>query len=124
MTVRDLKRLLDELDDDVEVRIASQPNWPFEYSCEAAFTNPTERYEVTYEPADAALGVEHKGFYIIDCSEDAQDEDHWVEGPFETHEEAVSKLEHLMTNHTPILYIAENQQLGYLPGEARKAVGW
>lgn len=32
MNVRDLKRFLEDVDDDVEVRFASQPNWPFEYS--------------------------------------------------------------------------------------------
>jgi hypothetical protein len=32
MNVGDLKRLLEDVDDDAEVRFASQPSWPFEYS--------------------------------------------------------------------------------------------
>lgn len=32
MTVYELKQLLDDLDDDAEVRLAHQPSWPFEYS--------------------------------------------------------------------------------------------
>ena len=32
MNVGDLKRLLEGIDDDTEVRFASQPSWPFEYS--------------------------------------------------------------------------------------------
>jgi hypothetical protein len=32
LTVGDLKEMLEEFDDDAEVRLASQPNWPFEYS--------------------------------------------------------------------------------------------
>jgi len=32
MNVGDLKRLLEDIDDDAEVRFASQPSWPFEYS--------------------------------------------------------------------------------------------
>jgi hypothetical protein len=32
MTVGELKELLDGLDDDVDVRLAMQPSWPFEYS--------------------------------------------------------------------------------------------
>jgi len=32
MTVRELMERLDEFDPDSEVRIASQPSWPFEYS--------------------------------------------------------------------------------------------
>jgi hypothetical protein len=32
MTVGELKDLLEGLDDDIEVRLAMQPAWPFEYS--------------------------------------------------------------------------------------------
>lgn len=32
MTVGELKELLQYLDDDMEVRLAHQPSWPFEYS--------------------------------------------------------------------------------------------
>jgi len=32
MNVGDLKAFLEEFDDEVEVRFASQPAWPFEYS--------------------------------------------------------------------------------------------
>ena len=32
MTVGELKEILEGFDDEVEVRLAMQPNWPFEYS--------------------------------------------------------------------------------------------
>jgi hypothetical protein len=32
MTVGELKDLLEGLDDNIEVHLAMQPNWPFEYS--------------------------------------------------------------------------------------------
>jgi len=32
MTVAELKDLLDQYDDETEVRFISQPSWPFEYS--------------------------------------------------------------------------------------------
>jgi predicted membrane GTPase involved in stress response len=32
MTVGELKEMLEGLDDDMEVRLAMQPAWPFEYS--------------------------------------------------------------------------------------------
>jgi hypothetical protein len=32
MNVAELREMLDGLPDDTEVRIAQQPNWPFEYS--------------------------------------------------------------------------------------------
>jgi len=32
MTVGELKEMIEGLDEDVEVRLAMQPSWPFEYS--------------------------------------------------------------------------------------------
>lgn len=37
MNVRNLKRFLEYLPDDIEIRFASQPNWPFEYSIEDVY---------------------------------------------------------------------------------------
>lgn len=36
MTVDDLREILEDLDGNMEVRIAMQPNWPFEYSIDDA----------------------------------------------------------------------------------------
>ena len=36
MTKRDLINLLDDLDDDTEIRFMGQPSWPFEYSIQGA----------------------------------------------------------------------------------------
>jgi len=45
MNVRDLKNVLEDLDDDMEVRFASQPNWPFEYSItDAVVIDLSEEY--------------------------------------------------------------------------------
>lgn len=38
MTVGDLIRVLQVLDEDTEVRIASQPSWPFEYAIDGVTT--------------------------------------------------------------------------------------
>lgn len=49
LTVGDLMSMLEGLDEDMEVRFASQPSWPFEYSIDRAevvdLNNP-EEYEV------------------------------------------------------------------------------
>ena len=43
MTVGELKELLEDLDDDVDVRLAMQPSWPFEYSIrDSALIGPPE----------------------------------------------------------------------------------
>ncbi|MCO5252604.1 MAG: hypothetical protein M9949_14445 [Candidatus Kapabacteria bacterium] len=36
MRVSELKEILENLDDDMEVRVASQPNYPFEYAIDGA----------------------------------------------------------------------------------------
>ena len=81
MTIRELIEILEELSgefgDEVEVRLATQPNYPFEYSI-------SDGKIVELESIDG------DGF---DCEE-------------------------------AILYLYEGQQLGYLPGEAKEAVGW
>ncbi len=70
MTVRDLLDILDGLDDDIEVRVAHQPRWAFEY---------------------ALTG----GAVMETCEENAG-----------------------------ILYLAEGEQIGYLPQAAAVAIGW
>lgn len=37
MTVEELKEMLEEMDDDKEIRFAGQPNWPFEYSIRSTY---------------------------------------------------------------------------------------
>ncbi len=68
--------------DDLEVRLAIQPNYPFEHGI--------KRYEgvILEEPSD---------------DEDEGDDDE---------------------KQKPILYIAESEQIGYLPGAVSKAFGW
>ena len=46
MNVRELKDLLDGLDDDVEVRLMHQPHWPFEYS----ISNSVLASEINFVP--------------------------------------------------------------------------
>lgn len=120
MNVRDLKSIIEDLDDDVEVRIASQPQWAFEYDCEAAVTDPAGCLSVVRDERDDD-GV---AWWIVDESEDPGDDEYWVEGPFEESMAASQALELKSKNHTPIVYIAEGTQLGYLPREARRAVSW
>ena len=73
LTVEELKEMLEDLPDDMEVRVAHQPSWPFEY-------------EVT------SAGV-------VRGDDDSEDEG-------------------------GVLYLGEGDQLDYLPGKARVAVGW
>ena len=48
MTVNELKDLLEFYDGDMEVRFASQPNWPFEYSINDAVPVSTDDGEIIY----------------------------------------------------------------------------
>lgn len=123
MDVSELRRILEGVEDDVEVRLAHQPHWPFEYSIStAAVTDPRENLGVEWY--GDTEHEEDRAWHIVDNSEDPGDDEHWVEGPYETQAEAELNLERKFEEHIPVLYLAEGLQLGYLPGEARKAIGW
>jgi hypothetical protein len=118
MTVYELKRALEDLDDNTEVRLAHQPSWPFEYEISQV---------VATEPPSLIVDFwrEDGGWFVVDENEDPQDEEFWVFGPVETREEAQSHLDNnIEIKFTPVVYIAEGSQLGYLQGDAKKAVGW
>lgn len=66
MTVYELREFLEGCDDSMEVRVAFQPRYPFEYSLDG----------------DA------------------------------------------LTEHDGVVYLAELDQVGYLPGEVRTQLGW
>ena len=38
MNIRELRTIIEDLDDEVEVRFMAQPNWPFEYEVRGAVT--------------------------------------------------------------------------------------
>ncbi len=100
MNVGELKELLEGLDDEVEVRIAHQPSWPFEYSIgrvvEVDLSEDPEDEEDSDDDADGTCTACGRN----DCICDENDES-----------EAV-------------VYIAEGAQLGYLPQAAATELGW
>ena len=56
MTIGELIRVLQVLDEDIEIRMACQPNWPFEYSIAGVTTK--SRYWAEEDPPDIAFIVE------------------------------------------------------------------
>ena len=63
MTVGQLKDLLEGYEDDMEVRIASQPNWPFEYGIRGVVS----RSEVDEEDPDEEEDEERDPSAPEDC---------------------------------------------------------
>jgi hypothetical protein len=99
MTIGELRELIQDLDDNVEVRLAHRSNWPFEYSI--------SRVEVVEVGGWDEDGMPRR--------EDLTDEE-WADYErlrAETEEKAKE-----------IVYIGEGDQIGYLPGQACKALGW
>ena len=115
MTVQELINELEGANPDAEVRIAQQPQWPFEYDINEVFDMGN------YDPrADFEVYRADDGWYI---GRDDGDEG----GPFETDdeaEEAISKLLSKSGADESVVYLSEGRQLGYLPGAAAKALGW
>ena len=56
MKVSELKEILEHYDDDMEVRFASQPNWPFEYSILDAVMVHVDEEDVIYLEEGQQLG--------------------------------------------------------------------
>lgn len=56
MTVSELKEILEYYDDDIEVRFASQPNWPFEYSILDAVMVNVDEEDIIYLEEGQQLG--------------------------------------------------------------------
>ncbi len=91
MNVSQLRDLLDGIDDDTEVRLMSQPAWPFEYSIIG-----------TWQPEPLVDACDECG--QPDEAHDS-DSDHNMENP-ETFEPANTDPEN-------VIYLVEGSQLGY-----------
>lgn len=103
MTIGELIENLEDIKEQVgahaEVRFASQPSWPFEYSIRNAYalTKDERRYM-----AEEAM------------REEGMDEDEIKEN---IDEEELDDAE-------DVVYLEEGSQLGYLPDEAKQLIGW
>ena len=104
MTIGELIERLEEAKDavgeDVEVRYASQPSWPFENNIrEVHILGKHERRELARESMRFEDGM----------SEEEIDEN------FDEEE---------LENTEDVVYLEEGFQIGYLPDEAKNHIGW
>ena len=103
MTIGELIERLEEAKDavgeDVEVRYASQPSWPFENNIrEVHILGKHERRELAIE------AMREEGM------------------PQEQAEKEFDEEE--LENTEDVVYLEEGFQIGYLPGEAKDHIGW
>ena len=103
MTIGELIEQLEDMKEQVgahaEVRYASQPSYPFEYSIRDAY----------------ALSKETRKEMAIEAMRDeGMDEDEIKEN---LDEEELEQEE-------DVVYLEEGSQIGYLPGEAKELIGW
>lgn len=96
MTVGELRDLLEDVDDDVEVRTAQQPRWAFEYAVDDATLVEACVFRARVDDYDTCVG----------CGEATDDH---VKDAAET---------------KSVFYLTEGSQLGYLPGYVATAIGW
>jgi hypothetical protein len=94
-----------------EVRFASQPSWPFEYSIRQVVTPEADQ----------------------ECQEcGGAFDDHDPECPNLVNPHACANCGNNPGQHEPgcpqatgtVVYLGEGSQLGYLPGPAKNALGW
>jgi len=94
-----LEDLKHEVGDDAEVRFASQPTYPFEYSIREV--HALSKYQRLYMAQDA---MREEGM---------------------TEEEIEENLDReSIENSENVVYLEEGCQIGYLPGEAKDYIGW
>lgn len=117
MTVGELRETLEGFEDDLEVRLATQPSWPFEWSVQSV-----DEYDAIarYSPFHDGDGWRVR-YEDIDTGEMEICEG----GPYASPDEALDDArENLVdpnaTSH--VVYIYEGEQLGYLPSGAKE--GW
>lgn len=116
MTVYELKRALEQYEDDQEVRLATQPHWPFEHNIGevTSAADSRDNYEIAKDD---------DGWYVEDLLERKP-----PIGPFMNDtmafEALQAKLAEGANENELVVYISEADQLGYLPGEVSKTLGW
>jgi hypothetical protein len=97
VNIRELRALIEDLDDEVEVRLMTQPNYPFEYSVSGAVTfDQLVDFQINEAQADPDRDEEEP----IELFEPASGNDpgYFGRGPY---------------CGSGILYLLEDQQLGY-----------
>jgi len=95
MKVQQLRELIEDLPDTMEVRFASQPNWPFEYSISDGMALRVMKDTRTHRDEEPEVDITQ-----------IQDDD---DGEF--YPDAV-------------FYLIENHQIGYLSGQVKNEIGW
>ena len=103
MTIGELIERLEEAKDavgeDVEVRYASQPSWPFEYNIrDLHILGRFERREMAVE------AMREDGMTDEDIEENIDEDE--------------------LDNTEDVVYLEEGFQIGYLPDEAKDHIGW
>lgn len=111
MNIRDLidnlESIADDYGDETEVRFASQPSWPFEYSIDS----------VTYVTDFEAVADEY------DWPETSGDFIPWHKRNDESWEDYEARIA-ILESAPGTVYLVEGSQLGYLPGHVKSEIGW
>jgi len=105
MNVSELIAHLEDCDPDAEVRLATQPSWPFEWSI-SDIIQPLSPQAITKHQFDDAT----------DSQRDA-----WTR---QEEEGTVIFVEEGYEDPPLVVYVAEGRQIGYLPANASSELGW
>lgn len=118
MNVAELIELLEDMPEDAEVRFASQPSWPMEYTIDSV---------IEIDPSDLSSDEEEEIYMILDDMENEAEESGEEFNRAEKYQEM--KDEALANRHDDgdspeIVYLGEGRQIGYLPAVAAEQLGW
>lgn len=102
MNVGQLKQILENLPDDIEVQVAYQPNYPFALSLSDSYCFDDEYNDDIVEDDDP--DGEYNEELVVAYRDPSND-----------------NADHA---NAKILYLSESQQSGYLPGKIAELLGW
>lgn len=101
MTLSELIQMLQDIQVDgvdPEVRLATQPSWPFEHSI-------SNVVEIADPESEDLVELQNE-------LSETEDED------------AAREIMERSRQNGPVVYLAEGQQIGYLPGVVASELGW
>jgi hypothetical protein len=105
--INELEDIASEYSDDIEVRIAEQPSWPFENEIAQVVA-----VDLLKEDCEVCRGS---------CMEDTDDGEQTCTA---CNGSGVKKAKEDEGIESIVVYLGEGNQIGYLPGAARQALEW
>jgi hypothetical protein len=118
MLVEELLEQLEQMDKDAEVRFASQPSYPMEYTLDSVVqVDPTELTEHLRDEINQMVNSSVEAGELTHSEAD-------TEVTRLMHEARENNINVLVGEPQMVVYLGEGRQIGYLNAKASEELGW